>query len=273
MDCYYINLESAGARRRRLEENFSSCKAEHWALHRFPATDAHSVDARNFPGPLKPAEKACFLSHRKLLQSCLGDEKDILVMEDDTSFGRHSCVAIDQFLQYNYTAPWDIVYTDIIVPRVETMVELIHYRRQLSAAGRFTLLDLTNVMFAGTSAYIVNGKSKRKLAALLECSQGLHMPYDLHLRKLIQERKLAGFTFFPFITCVSECSEVSQVQATDELDTDRIWNSFRKLIWMDRDLEAQKPKLREIDSQLCDDESRLFGVLFSALTSRQFRRK
>jgi hypothetical protein len=31
--------------------------------------------------------------------------------------------------------------------------------------------------------------------------------------------------------------------------------------------------VHEIDSRLCDDESRLFGVLFSALTSKQFRRK
>ena len=45
------------------------------------------------------------------------------------------------------------------------------------------------------------------------------------------------------------------------------------VIWMERDLEAQKAVLHEIDSRLCDDESRLFGVLFSALTSTQFRRK
>jgi GR25 family glycosyltransferase involved in LPS biosynthesis len=273
MDCYYINLDSARARRTRLEENFSACKAEHWTLHRFAAIDAHSADARAFPGPLKPAEKACFLSHRQVLQSCLGDEKDILVMEDDTFFGKRSCVAIDSFLQHGGTGAWDIVYTDIIVPRLETMVELIHYRHQLTAAGRFTLLDLSNVMFAGTSAYIVNGKSKRKLAGLLECAGGLHIPYDLHLRNLIQQRKLAGFAFFPFITSISEYSDASQVQSGDEIDTDRIWNLFRKMIWMERDLEAQKAVLHEIDSRLCDDESRLFGVLFSALTSKQFRRK
>jgi hypothetical protein len=34
------------------------------------------------------------------------------------------------------------------------------------------------------------------------------------------------------------------------------------MIWMERDLEAQKAVLHEIDSRLCDDESRLFGVLF-----------
>jgi hypothetical protein len=194
-------------------------------------------------------------------------------MEDDTFFGRRSCFAIDSFLQHGGTGEWDIIYTDIIVPRLETMVELIHYRHQLTAAGRFTLLDLSKVMFAGTSAYIVNGKSKRKLAALLECANGLEIPYDLHLRQLIQDRKLAGFAFFPFITSVSECWEASHVQSVADLDTDRIWNSFRQMIWMERDLEAQKDTLREIDSRLCDDESRLFGVLFSALTSRQFRRK
>ena len=45
------------------------------------------------------------------------------------------------------------------------------------------------------------------------------------------------------------------------------------MVWMERDLEAQKAVLHEIDSRLCDDESRLFGVLFSALTSKQYRRK
>jgi GR25 family glycosyltransferase involved in LPS biosynthesis len=222
---------------------------------------------------LRPAEKACFLSHRQVLQSCLGDGKDILVMEDDTFFGKRSCFAIDSFLQHGGTSAWDLIYTDIIVPRLETMVDLIHYRHQLTAAGRFTLLDLSKMIFAGTSAYVVNGKSKRKLAALLECANGLEIPYDLHLRQLIRDGKLAGFAFFPFITSVAESWETSYVQSTDDLDIDRIWNSFRQMIWMERDLEAQKDTLREIDSRLCDDESRLFGVLFSALTSRQFRRK
>lgn len=273
MDCYYINLDSATGRRTHLEENFSACKAAHWTLQRFPAIDAQSAHTRAFPGPLRPAEKACFLSHRQVLQSCLGDEKDILVMEDDTLFGMRSCSAIDSFLQHGGTGAWDIIYTDIIVPRLETMVELIQYRHQLTAAGRFTLLDLGKMMFAGTSAYIVNGKSKRKLAGLLECANGLEIPYDLYLRQLIQDRRLAGFAFFPFVTSVSEYSEASHVQAAGDLDTDRIWNLFRKMIWMERDLEAQKEALREIDSRLCDDESRLFGVLFAALTSSKFRRK
>jgi GR25 family glycosyltransferase involved in LPS biosynthesis len=273
MDCYYINLDSAQQRRIRLEANFSAHRLEHWALHRFPAVAAHSADEAKFPGTLQPGEKACFLSHRQLLRSCLGDDKTILVMEDDTSFGRHSCAAIENFLQHSGTGPWDIVYTDIIVPRLETMVELIHYRHQLTAAGRFTLLDLSNLMFAGTSAYIVNGRSKRKLVALLEAADRLDVAYDLYLRKLIQEKRLAGFVLFPFITSIADHSDVSQVQSGEMLNTDRIWNSFRKLIWIDRDLEAQKPALREIDSHLCDEESRLFGVLFSALTSKQFRPK
>jgi len=273
MDCYYINLDSARTRRAYLEENFSAHKREDWTLQRFAAIDVQHVSARNIPGSLRPAEKACFLSHRQLLQNCLGDDKDILVMEDDTSFGRHSCAAVEDFLRQRNSRTWDIVYTDITVPRLETMVELIHCRHQLAAAGQLTLIDLSNVVFAGAVAYIVNGKSKRKLAALLDCAYGLNVPYDLYLRKLIQQKQLAAFTFFPFITSVSEAGDTSQVQTGNGLNTDRIWSSFRKMVWVDRDLEAQKPLLREIDSRLCDEESRLFGVLFSALTSRHFRPK
>jgi GR25 family glycosyltransferase involved in LPS biosynthesis len=222
---------------------------------------------------LAPTATACFLSHRKLIEACLTDERPILVLEDDAVFGDGTCDTIDRFLQGDAGSGWDIAFTDVCIPFAHTMVDLIRLRRQWAATGQVSLLDLSTMAFGGSTAYLVNGRSKRKLAALLSAATRLDLPYDLYLRNLFRARRLTGFVFFPFITSVSELSEVSQVQSHDAAATDLVWNTFRKLIWLNRTAEQQKAALAHIESRLCDEESRLFAPLFAAMTAQTYRPK
>lgn len=273
MDCYYINLDGATSRRDRLEQNFSQQARERWSLHRFPAVDTDQVRSSHIEGTLAPSAMACFLSHRQLINASLADEQPILVLEDDAAFGEGTCDTIDRFLEGNPGLEWDIAFTDVCIPFAHTMIDLIRLRRQWTATGQLSLLDLSKMAFGGSTAYLINGRSKRKLAALLTAAKRLDIPYDLYLRNLFREKRLAGFVFFPFVTTMSEFSEVSQVQSNDAAATDLIWNTFRKLIWLNRTADRQLTALAHIESQLCDEESRLFAPIFAAMTAQNYRPK
>ncbi len=273
MDCYYINLDAATSRRVRLEQNFSEHAREPWCLQRYPAVDTDQVKSSGIEGTLAPSAMACFLSHRRLIEANLTDERPILVLEDDAALGEDTCGTIDRFLEGSSDLEWDIAFTDVCIPFAHTMIDLIRLRRQWAATGQVTLLDLSKMAFGGSTAYIVNGRSKRKVAALLEAAARIDVPYDLYLRNMFREKRLAGFVFFPFITSLSELSEASQVQSNDAATTDLIWNTFRKLIWLNRSADRQQAALALIESQLCDDESRLFAPLFAAMTSQSYRPK
>lgn len=271
MDCYYINLDSATSRRSQLERNFSQYGRANWTLRRFAAVDSAQVQSSNVQGTLPPSAKGCFLSHRQLIEASLADERSILVLEDDVTFGEGTCETIDRFLHNHPGFEWDIAFTDVCIPHVHTMIDLIRLRRQWTASGQVSLLDLSKIVFGGSSAYLVNGRSKAKVAALLAAASRIDVPYDLYLRGLFREQRLAGYVFFPFVTSLSEFSELSQIQSSDAAATDLLWNTFRKLIWLNRDAGMQKGALAHIESRLCDDESRLFAPIFAAMTAQSYR--
>jgi len=273
MDCYYINLDAAISRRGQLEKNFSEYAREPWRLQRFPAVDTDQVRSCGTEGKLAASAMACFLSHRRLIEASLSDERPILVLEDDAAFGEGTCGAIDRSLEGSAGLEWDIAFTDVCIPFAHTMIDLIRLRHQWAATGQVTLLDLSTMAFGGSTAYLVNGRSKRKVFALLAAATRIDVPYDLYLRNLFREKRLAGFVFFPFITSLSEFSEVSQVQPNDAAATDLIWNTFRKLIWLNRSADRQQAALALIESRLCDEESRLFAPIFAAMTAQNYRPK
>lgn len=62
MDCFYINLGSAAARKLNIERNFAAYKMPGWTLTRFPALDTAYVGRQNIVGTARLTEKASFLS-------------------------------------------------------------------------------------------------------------------------------------------------------------------------------------------------------------------
>ena len=270
MECFYINLDSAAARRECFENNFLKNKSDGWTLSRFRAVDANYIDSHGIAGALRPSAKACFISHKNLIKANLDSKGHIFLLEDDAEFGKNTCKIIDKFLSNNKNFEWDILFTDVCVPHLATMADLISLRHQLFKKNEITVLNLHGMPFAGSTAYILNNESKRKFFDFIESENILNLEYDLYIRKLIYEKKIVGYCFFPFLTTLSDESESSQIQKVDSSTTDWIWNMFRKMVWMDRDLNKQKPMLGEIRTKLCDEESNSFGILFSAMISEKF---
>lgn len=271
MDCFYINLASAVQRKINLENNFHRNQRPGWNLSRFPAIDTEFVKSQNIAGASSAAEKACFLSHKKAIGLNLDDRKSAFILEDDALFGAQSCAIIDDTLKKNRDLEWDILYTDACIPDAGTMLDLIKLRQTLALTNKITLMDLSKMAFAGATAYIVNAKSKRKLHGLLDAATEINVPYDLYLRNLIFASSLKGFSLFPFVTSLSDFSESSQIQRTDAHVTALVWNTFRKMIWTERNLGDCRAALASIEASLGDEESKAFGTLFSAMASVKFK--
>jgi GR25 family glycosyltransferase involved in LPS biosynthesis len=277
MRCFYINLDAATQRRRALEENFAQARKADWSLTRIAAIDAAYIETNDIGGSSTPPEKACFLSHKKALRESLDDDEAAFILEDDAMFGSDTCNIVEQLPEFAKNTPWDIVLTDAVVPNVGDMCGLVSMRHELADKREIRLINLKGFSFGGSTAYIVKGTSKKKLLDLIESQVEISEPYDLFLRRKIYDGELSGLLCFPFITSTSEFSVVSSVQSGNDdkpsgKKADVIWGLFRKLTWIERDMERHRTALTMIDQSL-SEEDRAFGVLWAAQAAKGFEFK
>jgi hypothetical protein len=59
---------------------------------------------------------------------------------------------------------WDTPFTDVCIAKMLTIFELVtHRRNSVEEKIEVAVMNLRGVEFVGSTAYIVNGKSKRKV--------------------------------------------------------------------------------------------------------------
>ena len=271
MECLYINLDSAVARRESLEASFLLSARPGWTLNRWPATTAAQVEADNIEGRLPPAHKACFLSHKALVTDHAARPGHLMVLEDDAQFGFRTCTLVDQILSNNPELKWDVLWTDIAVTDPAGLLRFAKLRRELSARGDALIIDLAQVSYAGATAYIIREGAKARVAEMLAENGAIDIPYDLRLRQLVYEGRLSGHVVFPYLTTISQHAFQSNIHVNTENCNELIWNAFRRLSWWERDLDAEQAMIFEIMPQLCDLEASLYGLLLGATTTEAFR--
>lgn len=271
----YINLKRASARRAALETQVRALPPGQWELQRFEAIDVHSELCRLAPGRITEREKGCFLSHKTLLTQMLHSNGDLpfMVWEDDVLVSPSAHGAVEGFLAQAAPSTWDILYTDLIVPDLGSMLELLSRRRKLRPRQAVEVLDLRDRSFAGASAYLVNPRSLKKVVALLDGVVLLNEPVDLQLRRFIHEGALSAGALFPFVTTVSDASLQSQIQPEADTGTDLAWTLFRRLMWIDCHAESLYPMCSQLSSLHPDPESSVMGVITAALVSPYFKPK
>jgi len=273
MKYLYINLDAATDRRAFVEGNFAECSHREPVIGRVAAIDIATVTANGVPGTNGPGEKACYLSHLKALRQSLEHDDEVLIAEDDVLFSPASTATIEGVPRAFEGRNWDLVFTDICVPRPRAMVNLFGMVKQARQKGDLYYLPLKgDFFFAGSTSYIVNRHSKRKLLDLME-GQPLNRPYDLGMRDQIAMGKLTAFVILPFATSLSKYGDNTQIQADGFAPTEFAWNSFRRLMWQGRDLPALVQDARKIDADFHDDESEVFSTILKATLTDNFGQK
>jgi len=251
------------------EGNYSQFIGTAWPLTRIDAIRADSDEIKKTFGSLTSSEKACFISHKLALKMAVNSEGHAYILEDDAKFGSYSFNLINDCLNQLEGQDWDILYTDVSIPQPKSMVEFFLLRSELVKVGRWQLLNLASINFAGATAYIINSKSKAKLADALGGLNQLNVPYDLMLRNWIQQGVLKAFSIFPFASTLSKFADQSQIQPQGTQATEFAWNSFRRLVWVGCQVDPLDLSMLEKSMDLCasDERSKALGSIVSVITS------
>lgn len=271
MECILINLDSQPERHQQVEENFSKYKGSDWHLHRISAVNIEQVKQSQVQGLIAPPEKGCFMSHLVALNLSRQVPGHVMIVEDDVLFGPRSFEAIETAVNLAEGHDWDILFTDICVPHMQTMLEMYSLRKQLMQGNHCQLVPLEKIVFAGSTAYLVNGKSKDKLIQLLTEKPALDLPYDLTLRQLVYNRRLKGFVAFPFPTSLSNWADDSQIQHEQSKKVaDVAWNAFRRLTWLGGSPTVATDTLKVVQDSYFDSECQAFTKILGCMLSTNF---
>ena len=249
MQCIYINLDEAEARREAVERTFrENCPAS-WTLERLPAFDRAYVEQAKIPGTLSAGEKACFLSHLRALESSMESDGPVLIAEDDVELGPATAGVLDDVIRRLPPEAWDLLYTEVDVwgIGVHRMIDLWTLHQLLTIQRQFKIVNLRTIPFAGATCYVVNERSKQKVVDALRTHSPLRTPVDLLLQHLILRRELHGSVVYPFVTSISAESSCSQIQTPDASDGRMLRTAVRRGMWVGCDRAAVEQAIDAID--------------------------
>jgi GR25 family glycosyltransferase involved in LPS biosynthesis len=250
--CRFINLDRAVERRSALEQSFAALAPAGWSLDRFPALCGGGLS-----GPLSLAEKGCFASHREVLRSELDSAGPVLILEDDACLSVALFSALPAVL--GALGQWDLLFTEAAIGDPNGMANLAAKRQAFARSGDISVVDLSRMALASSSAYVVNEASKAKLLALLP-ADAWDVPFDLFLRRLIARGDLKAFVVAPYLSTVS--GAVSQIACKP---SDAPMALFRQVMFIDRDEDACERASIAISSKIQSIEARLVGTAFAGV--------
>lgn len=264
MHCCYINLAQATKRRVAIEASFSKSARPGWTLSRFAAIDTAHVNAQGTPGRRTRREKACFLSHKTLIETHAEDGRHLLVLEDDTQFGRATCEIVDGFLQQNPEGDWDILFLDVAALKLSDMMTLYFHRQTLMCDQKIVPLDLSKMSFIGANAYIVNAASRHKVLACLEAGMPVDVEYDIHLSNQITAGSLKAAVLFPFLVTLSPQAADSQIQRSSMETINRARNIFRNMMWLESEPELFHDSLQTLQAEVANSKHGALATILAA---------
>lgn len=265
MHCCYINLDHAKQRRQAIESSFEKAARPGWTLSRFSALDTAFVDAHGIQGSRTSREKACFLSHKAVIEAHTDAGEHLLVLEDDAQFGLATCEIVDGFLQQNAGGDWDLLFLDVSVVNIGDMLTLYYHRQALMQGGKIIPLDLASVPFFGTNSYVVNAASRNKVLACIEAGMPIDIEYDIYMSNQISARELKAAVLFPFVTTLSQHADDSQIQRSSMETVNRARNLFRNLMWLESRPDSFQHGLLALEEAVADSRHGALATIFTAL--------
>ena len=92
-------------------------------------------------------------------------------MEDDAIFGKHTCAIVKSILSSGLDFDWDILFTDVAVPRIETMFDLVKRRQRLTLNNEVISLNLADMIFLWRHLVYFESKIYKKDIGLYGCRE------------------------------------------------------------------------------------------------------
>jgi GR25 family glycosyltransferase involved in LPS biosynthesis len=212
----YINLDTAVERREALERSYAASNfSDRWTMNRFAAISAESERVQNQRGGQSAPYKGNFLSHLDCIAQALENDDHLFVCEDDCGFTPETGELIERIVDQLGEDSWDVLHTEITVISA-VYYPFMHKLERMTCDGRIRLIKLNDfpVDYTGSTAYLINRKSKRKvLSAFQYLSDEINHPFDICLRATIIHNVLKAYVAFPFLTCPSPHADQTQAPA------------------------------------------------------------
>jgi GR25 family glycosyltransferase involved in LPS biosynthesis len=265
MKCVYINLDRATDRRASLEASFAAADHGGWELVRLPALGP--ADVGEVAGSRTAPQKACFASHLAALDGAPGDGEPVLIVEDDTRFSRQTFTVLDRIIASSIA--WDVVFLDLTFLYPNDMYRYAKQWNRLRRDERHVVDSLSGVGFAASSAYLVRGEARRRLREAVAPFQG-DLAYDVALRTVCHRGALQMRVCFPFLTTLAAEGDVSQIQGDGWGNRDLAVNAFRRLMFVERDLDAMAGELAALERSFQDPGAAAVGLVFAGMVSDAF---
>jgi GR25 family glycosyltransferase involved in LPS biosynthesis len=266
MKVLYINRDAAVERRRNLEASFAAARSPDSDLIRIPAVEAADVAAE--AGVLTPAERACRMSHETALRWPAASGEDVLIVEDDTRFSPAALRLAGPMLAA--TPACDVVFTEVMPTDFGVLAQFAHRWPELKRTGNFLLHGLGRTGFVGAAAYVVRADAREKLLAALQAPELADKPYDMALVELARSGAIDARVAFPFLTAPSDDADASQIQPGGVDLRQAAMHAFRRLMFVDRDLDRSRDDVARLQAAHGDEAAALAGGVFAAILSEAF---
>jgi GR25 family glycosyltransferase involved in LPS biosynthesis len=227
MHAFYINLDSADLRRKKIEEQIASSSLL-FELDRFSAINGKDFQNKNIN--LSNGQWGCWLSHLSIIKSSLSNFENLLILEDDEHFTPLLNHLIPILENLNFEE-WDLLYLDLTIVEAEDYLFIARkLKDKILKDIRPTTFKIPKEFTAyGTHAYVINGNRKEKIFDFLSKNLDSGFPIDNIFCHGIQEGHISAHITLPLLT--SPGSETTQSQINNgSHPLENTWINFRNLI-------------------------------------------
>lgn len=226
MKAFYINLDSAHQRRNQIEKQINSSSLL-FNLERFNAIRGQNYPIKN--RKLSNGQWGCWLSHLSIIEGCLQDTEELLIIEDDEYFDpmlNHVTSIIDEL----QSKEWDLLYLDLTMVEVEDYLYVARkIQEKINTDLKPSSIRMPKEFTAyGTHAYVINSRSKDKVASLLKRYINSGLPIDNVFCHGIQNEDITAYIALPLLTSPGNETVNSQINSGNH-PLESSWINFRKL--------------------------------------------
>lgn len=235
----YINLDRAVERRTSLEAHLASLNPPQ-SYRRFAAIDGATLQLE--PAGVSAGNMGCYHSHRAILREYLDEAADLHILEDDARMAMHAPFFLGEAMR-GPLREFDILFTDSVIPTAymgaSKLRQLYDDSIQRGPDGKVCGLTFTLITFtAGTSSYLLNRSSVRRLHDLLdaEIKRGPVNPIDVQIRLWGERGALRVACLFPFITTIQIGNFDSAIDGNDAPKTQLATDLLRYSFFVEREI-------------------------------------
>jgi GR25 family glycosyltransferase involved in LPS biosynthesis len=243
-DGYFINLDRAVERRRRMEEQTGRFGgAGHY--QRLAAVDGRAL---NRPSPCSPGEVGIFRSHLNALRKIASGRHPGHVMEDDVLMCDLTAPTIEALIRRSVVNQFDIVFLETYVgtmvsniARFSSVFREVTRNGPVSSPDQLQIIDLGKDFLYGATSYVASPDGARKLVALLgaEWERGPKQPIDDFIQMATRAQRLRVGCTFPFVTTIDlETSSESGAGRDEAPDLSMLQRFIRYTFFVRRDIDG-----------------------------------